>query len=322
MRVAALSVSERIAGLFKPEASKAHSAKLLANLAGHARNPAAFDADFYQSSNPDLAGFSETQLVRHYLQFGTQEGRRASGFGGRAGLSQTLNQGQPILEISPWTSPFFAGPNVKYADILSNDELLERAKKVSRDSLDIPKMDYLISPTNLSDSIDASFEIVASSHVIEHQPNLLEHLRQVGKLLVPGGRYVLAIPDKRFCFDHFKAESTLGDAVQADAEKRVRHTLETIVRQETLDTHNDSTRHWNGDHGEVGDPTQGRARAERMYVDSLNEYLDCHAWYFTPSSFRALISESHQRNLQPFAVENIYNTVRNGIEFYAVLGIE
>jgi SAM-dependent methyltransferase len=320
--VAPLSVSERISNLLQRVPSKPISAELLESVVGHPRNPPAFDADFYRTANPDLSGLSEANLFRHFLQFGISEGRNPSGFGGRAGLSQTLNQGQAILEIAPWTSPFFEGPNVKYADILTNDELLELAKKVSRDSLVIPQMDYLISPTNLNHSIDARFEIVASSHVIEHQPNLLEHLRQVGKLLVPGGRYVLAIPDKRFCFDHFKAESTLGDAVQADSEKRVRHTLETIVRKETLDTHNDSIRHWSGDHGEVGDPTQRRARAERMYEDSLNEYLDCHAWYFTPSSFRALISESHQRNLQPFAVENIYNTVRNGIEFYAVLGIE
>lgn len=56
---------------------------------------------------------------------------------------------------------------------------------------------------------DASFDIVFSSNVIEHIPNPLykEYLKEVNRVLVPGGRFVLGTPNypiKRF-YDMFTA---------------------------------------------------------------------------------------------------------------------
>ena len=285
------------------------------------RNPATFDPDFYRSKYADLAKLSPVQLWNHFVNHGIAEGRWGSNYGGRNGLGERLNLGQPILEIAPWTSPFFKGPNVKYADILNNDELLERAIKVGRESLEIPRMDYLISPTNLSDSIDEKFEIVASSHVLEHQPNLLEHLRQVGQLLEPRGRYALAIPDRRYCFDHFKPETTLEDVLLADHEKRVRHTLESLTASELLRAHNDAGRHWAGDHGSPLNPEGAKERAQELYQASLNGYEDCHTWFFTPLSFKEIMDQSYSLGLQPFKVENLYFTMRDTFEFHAVLAV-
>ncbi len=43
---------------------------------------------------------------------------------------------------------------------------------------------------------DGSFDVVASFDVFEHIPNTAEHVAEVKRVLVPGGRYVLCTPNK------------------------------------------------------------------------------------------------------------------------------
>lgn len=48
-------------------------------------------------------------------------------------------------------------------------------------------------------------------------------LRECTVLLAPHGTLSPAIPDKRYCFDHFRPHSTTGEALQAWLERRTRH---------------------------------------------------------------------------------------------------
>ena len=54
-----------------------------------------------------------------------------------------------------------------------------------------------------------------SSHCIEHQIELVRHLKAVSRLLSPLGVYLMLVPDYCFCFDHFQTASTSIDCVLA-----------------------------------------------------------------------------------------------------------
>jgi SAM-dependent methyltransferase len=284
--------------------------------------PPEFDAHTYRETNLDLLKFDDDQLFEHYCEFGRLEGRRSYPFLDRRGLANFYSGNGPVLEISPFTAPFFTGDKVKYADVMSRLELVKRATELNLDSDSIPRIDYVVPPSKLSSVIKETFDLVASSHVIEHQPNLLGHLREVGKILRPGGSYVIVVPDKRYCFDHFLAESTIADLLQADMEKRELHTLKSVIEHGALTTHNEPARHWRGDHGSISSQIEKVQTAISEFKNSENKYLDVHAWYFTPDSLVELLSKTFALGMQPFQVGNVYPTYKNNLEFYVVLNTE
>jgi hypothetical protein len=136
---------------------------------------------------------------------------------------------------------------------------------------------------------------------------------------MPGGRYVLTVPDKRYCFDHFKSESNFADIVDADLSKVTKHTMRTLLQRELFRTHNHAHLHWDGNPGEAQLTLAKIRDAKAAFEASKDEYQDAHAWYFTPTSFQKIIRTSHELGLQPFQVEALYPTTRNMFEFYVVL---
>jgi hypothetical protein len=60
------------------------------------------------------------------------------------------------------------------------------------------------------DSIASGYDWIAAAHVIEHAPSMIDWLRSVGDTLKEGGILFLVVPDKRYTFDFFRPESTLG----------------------------------------------------------------------------------------------------------------
>jgi hypothetical protein len=160
-----------------------------------------------------------------------------------------------------------------------------------------------------------------SSHAIEHQPDLVAHLAAVDRLLEPGGTYFVIVPDHRYCFDHFLPPSSLASIVGAHAQRATLHHPTQVVNTIAMRTHNDPVRHWAGDHGEpawIARPELLR-EAYDLCVGSPDTYLDTHSWQFTPASFRTAIDTLHDLGLSPLLAARVYETVRDGIEFYAVL---
>jgi SAM-dependent methyltransferase len=111
-----------------------------------------------------------------------------------------------ILEISPFYRPCMIGENVSYFDVLDKEGLIENAKRMKLPTDAISDMHYVSRNGDLS-IISGKFDIVFSSHVIEHTIDLITHLNQVYSLLNENGKYILAIPDYRYCFDHFRGQS-------------------------------------------------------------------------------------------------------------------
>lgn len=223
-----------------------------------------------------------------------------------------------ILEIGPFYNPLCTGNNVKYFDILNQQELQKRAESIgaSGSSHRIPKIDFVSKIGDIS-IITEKFDSVVSSHVIEHQLDFIDHLQGVSKILKERGEYVLRIPDKRFCFDHYLCESTIAEILSAYFEKKSKHSLKSVIEHRALTTHNNPILHWRGEHGERKNiQTKIKSAIEEF---KREEYIDVHAWYFTPSSFAEIISTLTQLDYIDFRVKSIDETFMNTLEFSVIL---
>lgn len=284
--------------------------------------PPDFDPLVYRDAHPDLRSLSDAELVAHFRHFGLAEGRACSRITGRHDLVALIESGDRVLEIGPFTTPLVRGGNVKYFDILDDRGLLERATRIGYPVAANPPIDF-VSPTGDLSIIDGSFDVIVGSHVIEHQPDLIRHLRDVARILEPNGRYLLVVPDKRYCFDHFIPESTIARVIEAHVESRRVHAVASIIEHTALVTHNDSTLHWAGDHGRprVSESNDWVRHALRDAVEARRSgaFVDVHAWQFTPAGFRSMIEVLGVLKLCPLGVEAVYPTPRGSPEFCAVL---
>lgn len=223
-----------------------------------------------------------------------------------------------LLEIGPGASPIFAGPTVEYLDVLDSAGLRERMASHGHNVTNVPEVIHHVSPDGRLSVAPTNFGFIASSHNIEHHPDIIRHLQEAGERLRPGGAYLLIIPDKRYCFDHFIPESNLADAVGAWLEQRKVHSPRSLLADRSLTTHNDAGRHWAGDHGEPKGLTQALWAIDEWNF-SNGAYIDVHAWQFTPQSFRKLMQDLRALKLTPFEVEFVGETPHGRFEFCARL---
>lgn len=285
--------------------------------AGGTELPPSFDAAWYLAANPDLA-ITADAAAGHYARIGRAEGRVASPLALRENLIALIDDGRSVLEIGPFCDPLLRGPHVAYLDVLDAEQLRARAVKIGKDPARCPAwIDYV----GGLEQVGRRFDAVISSHAIEHNPDLVHHLAQVERILNPGGLFCLIIPDKRYCFDHYLAESSIAQVLQAHREQRRTHNLASVVEHIALTTHNNPPRHWAGDHGPAVPPDSvARVRnAIAAFDANSTSYIDVHAWYFTPDSFRLIIETLGALGLTGLEIAGVYDSARDRNEFCAVL---
>jgi hypothetical protein len=284
--------------------------------------PLEFDYNFYIKNNNDLKSFTVEQANWHYNTYGIKEGRYCS-LGQKRQFYDKININfNSCLEIGPFDTPILVGNNVKYFDVLNKEQLIQRANNINRTGNinNIPYIHYVDKNGNLL-SINDKFDLILSCHSIEHQIDFIGHLNDVAKLLNNNGYYVIIIPDKRLCFDHFINESTIADILDAHYNKRTRHRLKSVIEHRALICHNNPTEHWKNNHGTQNDTNTNIKEAIKEYLDAEknNTYIDVHAWQFTPNSFRKIIKLLNELGLINLNIERIYNTINNTFEFIAIL---
>ena len=286
--------------------------------------PLDFDHSLYRNLYPDLRALNDEQLREHYILYGKHEGRQSNTVSSRSKLVQLLRDYHSVLEIGPFANPVTHGfKNVEYADVLSTVELKKRAL-VHNLSLDkIPDIDYVISGQDLSKSIDKKFDAVISSHVIEHQPDLVSHIQSVEELLKNDhSHYFLAVPDKRYCFDRTMNTTTLPEVIDAYIEKRKRHTAKCIIEYYAFKDHNNPFEHWKSKHEPASyykTLNLDNIKSAIAVYASSDAYIDVHAWYFTPDSFRRVFDALQSLGLINMRIARMYSTIHNSNEFYVIL---
>jgi hypothetical protein len=167
----------------------------------------------------------------------------------------------------------------------------------------------------------APYDWIVASHVIEHVPDLVGFLRDLESLLTDGGRVALIVPDRRYCFDAMRPPTTLGDVLLAHANGDTRPSLKAVFDFYNYAVHGTSQEFWNGKVPEQSTPMHDVnlvMNTVQRYRDS-GDYIDTHAWLFTPDSFVDQLRALFALGLSNLTVTTIEPTPVGDLEFFATL---
>lgn len=229
------------------------------------------------------------------------------------------------LEIGPSHNPLAPkreGFRVEIVDHLDRVGLIEKYRKHGVDLDAIEEVDHVWNGQPLSELVGGGprFDWIIASHVIEHMPDLVGFLNECQKLLKPEGTISLVIPDKRYCFDHFRTLSNVGDLIQAHLEKRTRHPSGWVFDYFLSVVRLGGAIAWGQQHSGSFEHIHPLQQAIALYRQSLAPdapYFDIHAWRFTPSSFRLILRDLHALQLIQLSEHSFFGT--EGCEFYISL---
>ncbi len=234
-------------------------------------------------------------------------------------FTQTIPPNASVLEIGPFYNPQLRGDNVKYFEILSQEELKKRAIEIGQQQYvsNVPYINYVSKTADLT-IIQEKFDAVFSCHVIEHQLDFIDHLNKVSSILNEGGKYYLIVPDKRFCFDHYNNTSSIADIIAASYEKKQKHSIKNVIEHRALTTHNVPSEHWAGRHGDITPNHIARLKQAIAEYETGN-YVDVHAWCFTDHSFHVIVNTLNALDMVDLEVEQMFPTQPGTFEFFSVL---
>ncbi|MCJ2101249.1 methyltransferase domain-containing protein [Methylobacterium sp. E-046] len=241
-------------------------------------------------------------------------------------LLRSLPRDARLVEVGPSFAPLAPkreGWNTFVIDHASRDDLV--AKYTAHHGVDttrIEEVDFVWQGGSLADAVPAdqhgTFDAFIASHVIEHTTDVVTFLQAAETLIRPDGVIILAVPDKRKCFDFYRHPSTTGDALAAFLEKRARHDTRTHFESVMRTIHKGGAPGWPGDDTREGVIAIPFDKAhEQLALAGLPEYVDAHNWIFVPSSFRLMLLELAAMGYLDLRVDEIAEA--EATEFYAWL---
>ena len=73
---------------------------------------------------------------------------------------------------------------------------------------------YIAEASELTAIEDSSYDFLLSSHSLEHVANPIKALKEWKRIIRPGGKLVLILPDKRYTFDNRREYTSLAHLVE------------------------------------------------------------------------------------------------------------
>jgi len=274
------------------------------------------DIGHYRSVHSDLRRHSDDALREHYALYGYAEGRFSHAEAIRENFVKGL-RGLKALEIGPFVNPALTHLGVKYLYVLNSEQLRQRAIEHGLSTKNLPVIDFVSADGSL-EVVDESFELVFSSHNLEHQPDLIHHLNQVSSKLLDGGCFAMLVPNARYCFDADLPLTKISDIFNAHLDRRARHTLGSIIEHRALTTHNDPALHWRGSQTA---PTYQRLDPNRIqaaiteYEGADGAYVDVHSWQFEPHTLSDILRTLIQLGVIQFSEVQCWGPIYGRNEF-------
>jgi SAM-dependent methyltransferase len=233
------------------------------------------------------------------------------------------------LEIGPLhnTSIRREHGDVKYLDVFDRDLLLKTYEGHPQVLPElIPEVDFALFDGERVRSIpetvgaEPPFDWVMASHVIEHVPDVIGWLDQIAQVTVDGGRLVLVVPDRRYCFDVHRPGTTVGQMLQA-------HELgETVPSVRAVYDYKRGHAYTKAPHIWRGQPPGYDMRVfpletvlKEVEKARAGEYIDAHVWAFTPGTLLEQVIELREIGASEWMVQSYTKTCRNELEFFMVL---
>jgi len=232
-------------------------------------------------------------------------------------LRRAFDRTMALIEIGPSYSPVIPksdGWRTTIIDHATRAELVQ--KYAEQPTSNIEEVDYVWRDGSLLDAVPAhlhgTFDGLIASHVAEHVPDLIGFFQTAATLLKPTGTLVLALPDKRLCFDFFQPLSTLGNVI--DGRGKTRHSQGVLLDNAAY--HALKGGGWDPhDTQPVTLANAFDATREYLIPDRSGVYRDSHAWRFTPASFQLLMLELNLLHLIPWSITQLQPAA--AVEFYA-----
>lgn len=229
------------------------------------------------------------------------------------------------VEIGPLASPIVrrSEGQVLYADHATTEILRQKYAGHGWDTDAIVDVDLNLSGRSLSEALGGRrVDYVIASHVIEHVPNLVGWLRDLHCSLAREGVVSLIVPDKRYCFDAKRPESTTGELIQAHLESRTNPTVRQVFDFWALYCAVDSQAVWSGASNPSELPFSGtkqNAMEKCQELLSSSGYADVHCWVFTPASMLECLADLAELSMMPFALDQFFPTEAGDLEFFVTL---
>ncbi len=211
------------------------------------------------------------------------------------------------LEIAPFYRPTLLSTeyDVFYTDYTTASELIKKhhhlpnVQEIDEETVEV---DFIWYPeTQLINCIprELRFDYVIASHVIEHVPNVIAWTSQILNVLKTGGVLSLAVPDKQYTFDFYRAETQVSELIDIWIRDEKIPTPLQIYDMLSLSVF-DYPRSEGGllPFSECGRPyTDQEALDFALHAFTTNTYLDIHCSVFTPESFIKVFEKLHELGL-------------------------
>lgn len=224
-------------------------------------------------------------------------------------LTDGLPLQRPGIEISPLFRPTVhrGEANVFTVDVCSAEE--SRRKHAETATGPIVDVDVVWTPGQrlMACVPDGSrFSWAIASHVLEHVPDPVGWLLQVFEVLEDGAVLSLALPDKRHCFDRFRADTTVAELVDAWVRAEAIPSPRQLFDFLDVSAHPDGARCY----------SDADALHFLAHSWTTGQYVDAHCSVFSPETVRSVFERLVA--LGVLAVE-VSEVVDGGNEFFVRL---
>ena len=228
------------------------------------------------------------------------------------------------LEIGPLHRPTLRKSEGKifYADFASSDYLKNKYKEDPHvDVLEIVDVDFVVSEQGLRHATGGGFDFVIASHVAEHVPNLVGWLQDVASCLTEDGVLSLALPDKRFTFDHLRSSTSIQSLLAFEVEDLKRPNSLQIIDFIVNFSEISAEEAWKAYLSGLALPSNVKNKYEdgiSMALDALSNkiYHDVHCTVFSSNEFIALMSQLAKMEKLNFYPVSFFDTTENNFEFF------
>lgn len=221
------------------------------------------------------------------------------------------------VEVGPLNIPVTSKSkaNVLYVDHLDTEGLREKYGSTQG----IVDIDRPIVNNSLQETLeaDAPLDYLVGSQVFEHVANPIRWLREIAAILRVGGLLSISLPDRRLTFDFLREETRPADMIAAFMEDA------TVPDTRCVYDHHSLTRsvnmHWANPASvypqEIVDG-RGAVKPKIITIEHMpfvrsakdGEYLDVHAWVFTPPSFLLAMAQIAADGFLPYRLHQFYPT--------------
>lgn len=230
------------------------------------------------------------------------------------------------LEFGPLANPVVRKDQgrVVYVDYTDTATLrLKAANDPKVDEAAVVEIDVDLRQGSLLDQCRSlgPFDYAVASHVFEHLPNPVGWLRDVAALLGPGGVIALAVPDRRYTFDHFRAETTAAQLVAYDLEGLDRPSLTQLADHYYHVRRVDTSAAWNAVPTTAAVPRHhDDDQVARILGRAVGgKYVDCHCTVWTSGHFARVIPEVIRLRDLPLRIRWLDDPVPGTNEFLVQL---